>query len=218
MESFFNNVPYDDALEIEQASRLIFELRENRAALLQGLGVDNEDELLPRIADGRLAEHPAYEQYLSARILRGTRALLRRQLAQHLSANFAAVPLADGDDDEAAAPVLLPVELKAHLEERYGEHLAGEIGLAQDALLLHLANGVALELRVLSADAYSFAWLCGEATLRIDTAPGSQGASHFHAADGSCRTDPLTVPGRDPRQNVGALIDALLRDPLFGVD
>lgn len=216
MESgFFKNVPYEDAQAIEQASRLIFELRENRAALLRSCSVDDESELLAGIAEARLPEHPNYEHYLSARILDATREALRRDLAAHLAANHGARPLT-GAGEVAAPPPMTPPELKECLQALYAEHLDGEILVAQDAVSLRLDNGVALELRVLSANEYAFGWLWGEAALCIDTAPAGCAPSHLHGPDGHVLPDPVTVPGRDPLSNVQALIDAILRDPMLG--
>lgn len=216
MESgFFKNIPYEDAQAIEQASRLLFELRENRAALLRAAGVDDEAELLAGIAEARLPEHPNYERYLSACILDATREALRRDLAAHLAANHGAQPLT-GAGEVAPPPLMTPPELKECLQALYDERLDGEILAAQDAVLLRLDNGVALELRVLSADEYAFGWLWGEAALCIDTAPVARAPSHLHGPDGQVRPDTVTVPGRDPLSNIQSLIDAILRDPMLG--
>ncbi|MBV8633861.1 MAG: hypothetical protein JO002_05175, partial [Burkholderiaceae bacterium] len=56
------------------------ELRENRVQCLQQYGQETEEELHQAICDGALAEHPAYDHYLSAKILASTRAAVREQL------------------------------------------------------------------------------------------------------------------------------------------
>ena len=84
MDGFFENLPLEDAEEIESLARVVYELRENRASLLNRYGVSDEGELLDRVAAGDLPEHPAYEHYLSARILEETRSAVRDTLAQLL--------------------------------------------------------------------------------------------------------------------------------------
>lgn len=111
------------------------------------------------------------------------------------------------------------LELKQRIEERYRDALAGPLELKQDALLVHLRNGVSAELRFASRDEYSIAWRWGDAELRIDTAPlHAQLATfpnHLHDADGRLRSDALTRPRGEPCDNACAVIDALLADPLL---
>ena len=85
MASFFENLDPDTAEEIEQLSRLVFELRENRNTVLKAHGADDEAVLLQRIQGGAVAEHPAYEHYLAARILADTRETVRAVLAERLA-------------------------------------------------------------------------------------------------------------------------------------
>lgn len=85
MASFFENLDPDTAEEIEQLSRLVYELRENRNTVLTTLGAEDEADLLQRIQSGAVAEHPAYEHYLAARILADTRETVRAILAQRLA-------------------------------------------------------------------------------------------------------------------------------------
>lgn len=212
MESFFKNIPYADAQQIEQASRLIYELRENRLARLRAYQAADEAELLARIKDGQLAEHPAYDHYLSARILADTRETLRRELANNLQ------PAGGAGAAQEAAP-FDHIELKQQLEARYADRLDGEPQLMQDALTLCFDTGLNLEIRVASLDEYAFTWLWGEAELRIDTAPLHPALAtvpnHWHDEEGRCLADPLTAPGKPPMANLTALIDALLDDPLL---
>lgn len=84
MVEFFEHVPYETATEIEHLSRLAYELRENRDAILKHHGADNEAALLQSIQRGEVAEHPAYEHYLAARILADTRAAVRAALVARL--------------------------------------------------------------------------------------------------------------------------------------
>lgn len=84
MANFFENVEPSDAEQLEQLSHLVFELRENRDAILKANGASDEIELLERIYTGTVAEHPSYEHYLSARILADTRETVRAMLTECL--------------------------------------------------------------------------------------------------------------------------------------
>lgn len=113
------------------------------------------------------------------------------------------------------------IELREALEERYGDGTLEAVELKQDALLAHLDNGVALEIRYANPQEYSIAWLWGEAQLRIDTAPLHRQLAtfpnHLHDAEGGVVADPLTVPGAAPWENVQRVVDALIANPLLTV-
>lgn len=81
MKSYFEGLNQDDAEMIETLSRITYMLRENRKLLLEQNGVENEQALLDRILSGEIAEHPSYENYLSARILSTTREVIRDELS-----------------------------------------------------------------------------------------------------------------------------------------
>ncbi|QID19114.1 hypothetical protein G3580_16710 [Nitrogeniibacter mangrovi] len=84
MDSFFNGLAPEDAIEIESLSRLMYDLRCNRDKVLEQWQVPDVGSLLARIEAGEVAEHPAYEHYLSARILDETRQSIREALARNL--------------------------------------------------------------------------------------------------------------------------------------
>lgn len=84
MANFYENIEPTEAQELEQLSRLVFELRENRSEILRNYGASDEIALLERIYDGSLPEHPAYEHYLSARILADIRETVRVMLGECL--------------------------------------------------------------------------------------------------------------------------------------
>ncbi|NMG75042.1 hypothetical protein [Aromatoleum diolicum] len=85
MANFFDNIELTDAQQLEQLSRLIFELRENRNDILKSYGVTDEIELLEQIYSTKVPEHPSYEHYLSARILCDTRETVRVMMGECLN-------------------------------------------------------------------------------------------------------------------------------------
>jgi hypothetical protein len=112
----------------------------------------------------------------------------------------------------------LHAQLKQAIERQFAAQLAEPVQLCRDALLLRLVNGVALELRHPRRGEYAIAWQVGDAWLRIDTAPVHHAlptANHLHDADGQVRADPLTRTDAEPWDNVRAVIDAVLVDPLL---
>jgi hypothetical protein len=84
MADFYNNLDIDDAEQVEQLSRLMFELRTSRDTLLKTYGVSDASGLLALIRAGSVAEHPAYEHFLSLRILDDTRESVRDELKAFL--------------------------------------------------------------------------------------------------------------------------------------
>lgn len=84
MADFFDTFEPDEAMQLERLSRLIYELRENHKQILANYGVTDEIALLEQIYTGKIAEHPAYEHYLGARILSGTRETVRAVVAECL--------------------------------------------------------------------------------------------------------------------------------------
>lgn len=102
---------------------------------------------------------------------------------------------------------------------RYADALQEPPRPTHDALLLVFTNGLAVELRIANADEYAIRWRWGDAELCIDTAPLHRNLAtyphHLHDLEGIVRPDPLTTPGADPWQNVQAVLDAILQDPLL---
>ena len=84
MTDIFESLEFETATEIEALAWLAYELRENRNAILEHHGVADETALLQRIQSGDVAEHPAYEHYLAARILADTRETVRTALSARL--------------------------------------------------------------------------------------------------------------------------------------
>lgn len=80
MSNFFEKLPFEAAQQLEQLSRIAFELRENRKRLLQPYAVESEEALLALVCSGAVTEHPGYDHYLGARILSKTQEAVRNQL------------------------------------------------------------------------------------------------------------------------------------------
>ena len=116
----------------------------------------------------------------------------------------------------------LHLELGAAVEAAFAHELESPPEHKQDALIVRLTNGVTLTVRYAAPDAYSLRWTCaaGDAECGIDTAPLHQGLAtfpnHFHHADSRVAADPFTRPGAPPQDNLRALIQALLDDPMLG--
>ncbi|SMF01369.1 toxin-antitoxin system TumE family protein [Pseudogulbenkiania subflava] len=109
--------------------------------------------------------------------------------------------------------------LRDAIIDDYGEILAGDINLFQDAISLELLNGTLLEIKAASNSEYSFIWKYGAHILRLDTAPLHPELAtfphHLHDAGGVVRPDPVTTPGRPLADNVRRLLAALGHDPLL---
>jgi hypothetical protein len=84
--NFFDKMPFETAARMEELSRLMYELRENRARLLAQYEVSDESALLERIRGGGITEHPAYEHYLGARVLHESHDAVRNELRDMLAA------------------------------------------------------------------------------------------------------------------------------------
>lgn len=65
-QNFFRDVDPSRAQQIDGLSKLMYELRESHRQILARYAVNSEDALLDAIRTARLAEHPAYDDYLSA--------------------------------------------------------------------------------------------------------------------------------------------------------
>lgn len=101
---------------------------------------------------------------------------------------------------------------------RFGEQLDGAPQIGQDALTLHFQNGLVLQARFASPEEYSIQWRFGDTEHRIDTAPLHPELStfphHVHDSQGKTYPDPLTIPGRSPWDNLQAVLDVILKNPL----
>ena len=202
-----------DALDTENLQNLYaqtsYRLRESRTERLKSYQVGREADLLEKIRNSELPQHPAYEHYLSALILEQSRMQIRAELLARLST---------GNSAEVAA-ISLHLIIKEHIESEYADRLAEPVRLAQDALLLSFDTGLMMEVRYFSTEEYSINWRWGDAELRIDTAPMDAEnrplSHHRHNAEALVLADTITQPGRDSWLNFSGLLNALLQDPLL---
>jgi hypothetical protein len=114
----------------------------------------------------------------------------------------------------------LHLELGAHIESTLSEALAAAPEQKQDALIVHLRNGVMLHIRYAAPDAYSLRWIRDGREAGIDTAPLHPDLAtfpnHLHDTSGHPHPDPFTRTDATPEENVQTLIRALLDDPSLG--
>ena len=81
MSTIYDELSADQAMELSLVARLMYESRENRRMVLSAMNVSDEADLLDNIRTGAIAEHPAYEHYLAARILSDTQQAARQVMA-----------------------------------------------------------------------------------------------------------------------------------------
>lgn len=84
MADFFNDFEPADATRMEELARLIHEFRVSLDNLKQRYEVTSAAELLEQIKAGAVAEHPAYEHYLSLSVLDEMRAAVREEMKAFL--------------------------------------------------------------------------------------------------------------------------------------
>ncbi len=84
MDNFYENLDPEDVLILDSLSKLLIELRESRAVLLDHYGVTDEKALLEGIRGGGIEEHPAYEVYLGAKLIDSTRETVRSELRNYM--------------------------------------------------------------------------------------------------------------------------------------
>ncbi|HTN67363.1 MAG TPA: hypothetical protein VL051_14395 [Burkholderiaceae bacterium] len=189
-------------------ARTAWLLRESRKEILRRHAVDDEAALLVKIRQGAVAEHPAYEHYLSALILDQMRAQLRAEMMALDGGSVAALPT-----------ISVHMLLKQELERHYAGRMTEAPRLAQDALVLAFDTGLLMEVRYHNSDEYSISWSYGEHQLALDTAPlhGTHASfpRHLHAADDTIRPDDATRTGAGCWENFSALLEILLTNPLL---
>lgn len=86
MAGFYDNLSHEDVAALDSLARLLLELRDSRAQLLERHAAADEADLLERIRSGAVAEHPAYEDYLGIRGIVATRERIRGELRDYMLA------------------------------------------------------------------------------------------------------------------------------------
>ncbi len=84
MDPIYSTIPPEDAMELEQIARLLYEVRAARDDTPHRLGAADAPQALDCIRRGELPEHPSYEHYLSARILTDLGIQVRADLAARI--------------------------------------------------------------------------------------------------------------------------------------
>ncbi len=84
MDNFYENLAPEDIQILDSLSKLLIELRESRAALLDHYEVTDDSMLLEKIRTGDVEEHPAYEVYLGAKLIESTREAVRKELRDYM--------------------------------------------------------------------------------------------------------------------------------------
>lgn len=194
----------------ELYAKTAFKLRESRKEVLRQYAAECEVDLLEKIKNRDVSEHPAYDHYLSALILEQTRLQVRAEMI---------LQFGDTPAGFVAPAVCLHLILKEMLEEHYAQRMVEPVRLAQDALTLSFDTDLMMEVRYFSDEEYSINWSWGDAELRIDTAPIHVNCAifplHVHDENGAVRPGPSAIPGLDSWHNFSRLLDILLLDPLL---
>ena len=206
MEPFFAGLAPTTVMEMADLSRRMYTLREERKLWLTDIGFEDSDELLAAIADGKVAEHPAYEIWLASQLSGEQLETLRVQLDWRCRN-----PVGETQNTESAHPmdaIALTLDLPDNFEQ--------EFSLPADGLGLRSADGVDVLLRVVSSQHWSVEWQHGERRWRLDTAPvahaGVDTHAHLHRPDGSVVADPLALSkDLEPAAIVHHIVDALGR-------
>jgi hypothetical protein len=112
------------------------------------------------------------------------------------------------------------LELATMVDETLAELLTGPVERTQDALIVHLNNGVSITVHYAESEAYSMRWTANGQQAGIDTAPLHRDLptfpNHMHDSAGQLRPDPITSPSRPPAENLRRLITALIDNPTLG--
>jgi hypothetical protein len=79
--SFFERIPFEAAVQLEEWSRVAFELREGARQVLARYGVDTPEALAALMDEGAVAARPALDDYVAACFLATAREDARSALA-----------------------------------------------------------------------------------------------------------------------------------------
>lgn len=224
MDRFYEDMPWDEALDMEQAARLNYELREDGRRILNPYGVATPGELLALVQGQALPPQPTYRHYLSAAILGATREMLRQQLGAQMSRLNGE---GSGGVDTPGGFPWQPLLLAGALEKVCKPWLVGDTQVQRDALVLTLAGDIRLEVRILDPWAYDYHWQWADTEGGVDTCPNPGGAflPESESPQGTAITptlsrrwgpqgyvaDDLTRAGDNPIANTRRLVEALVK-------
>lgn len=112
------------------------------------------------------------------------------------------------------------LELATMADESLTQYLDKPVERTQDALIMHLNNGVSITVHYAEPDAYSMRWTVDGREAGIDTAPLHRDLAtfpnHLHDTSGRPHPDPITNPSRHPTENLRLLVLALIDNPALG--
>ncbi|MGV8899856.1 MAG: hypothetical protein ACOH2B_11530 [Burkholderiaceae bacterium] len=191
-------------------AKTAFMLRESRKEVLRQYAVECETDLLEKIKNREVSEHPAYDHYLSALILDQTRVQVRAEMMEQFGGALTV---------QAEPVVCMHLIFKDMLKEHYAERMVEPVRLAQDALTLSFDTGLMMEVRYFSNEEYSINWSWGDAELRMDTAPIHANCAifplHVHDENGIVRAGLMAEHSLDDWRNFSSMLDILLLNPLL---
>lgn len=113
------------------------------------------------------------------------------------------------------------LELAAMVDESLSEYMSHPAERTQDALIVHLNNGISITVHYAAPDAYSMRWVVDGREIGIDTAPLhrdlASSPNHLHDSTGQPCPDPVTSPSHHPAENLRLLVLTLINNPALGI-
>ncbi|MFC4527148.1 hypothetical protein ISN76_10620 [Dyella halodurans] len=214
MGSFFDYVEPQAASDIADLSRRMYEVREARKRLFIEAACLDADAMLAAVRDGRLPEHPGYEGWLAAQLMREHEQALEAALLWRCRE-------ANGEPALAAPALTGLAALAAALERELPSTFAGSMRTHHDGLAFQSDDGIDVMLRIVTPVAWSFEWRWRDALWRLDTAPvahpGITTQAHLHRPDGSVVDDPAPRPHNEDAVAIARhFLHALAQSPVLG--
>jgi hypothetical protein len=201
MDPFYSNIPREDAIEIEQLARLMYELRSARDEVLTRLGAAEAEQALACIRNGDLPEHPPTSTTCRPASSPTSPPGARRSGRPHRG-------------EPGTMSMHLDLATRRTLRRTPGAPRGDQARRPHRPLPEWRQPGSPHR----RPHAYAIAWAWGEAELRIDTAPCTSSPPSPTTSTpptAACTHDPLTLPGAAPWDNLQRVITAILADPLL---
>jgi hypothetical protein len=209
MDSFFDRVEPQLAVEIAEVSRRMYDVREARKRLLADASCADVNELIAGLREGQLPEHPSYEAWLAAQLMRQHEDALQKALHWHCC-------IANGESGLPSPPRTGLAALAEALKvaDALPAAFEGSMQLHADGLAFHSADGIDALVRILSPDAWSFEWRWMGELWRLDTSPvehpGILSPAHLHRPDGTVVADPIPL-------SITKSVEMIVRDFLCAI-